>query len=215
MRAWLQTDEQEEAVSSLEACARFSADLVSTDYEYHWKWVVVALHSAVQGFMVLALRGGNGLAALRPQNEARWLEARRRGQPPPKETLDGFLALYEKVKSDRMRFYVHSQSFSPSDTHDTSLKRLNCIRNDFIHFLPRSWALDVSGLPRIALDSLQLIDFLGWRSGNVVWTQEALRNRAESAKEMCRLSFSTLGEPLHGLAELGKECRERGRENTR
>lgn len=56
---WLKTDERE-AASALEAVAEWSGR-VATKVDY-WKWVVFALHNATQGFMVLSLRGSNGLA---------------------------------------------------------------------------------------------------------------------------------------------------------
>jgi len=98
---YLDTDEFEEAVSAVEMVAesvpRAAADI------YRWKWALIALHSAVQGFMVLALRGGNGLNALKDDVAAKWIEADEKGLPYPKERLDTYEKLYEKVKSGAPR----------------------------------------------------------------------------------------------------------------
>jgi hypothetical protein len=59
MTHYLRTDEVEEAISAIEMVAESVAG-VKADI-YRWKWALIALHSAVQGFMVLALRGSNGL----------------------------------------------------------------------------------------------------------------------------------------------------------
>jgi hypothetical protein len=68
---WLRTDEREDAVRSLEWAASFANDVESDPHV--WKWQLVALHNAVQGFMVLALAKGNGLLALRPHIAEKWL----------------------------------------------------------------------------------------------------------------------------------------------
>src|SRR5712692_5045777 len=67
----LRTDKYEEAVSAIEAAADFAERVI--DDQYRWKWVLIAVHNAVQGFMVLALRRGNGLLALRDHVAAQWL----------------------------------------------------------------------------------------------------------------------------------------------
>src|SRR5262245_58486709 len=53
MDLWLRTDEIQEAVLSLEAAYDFAERCKSE--LYYWKWTLIALHNAVQGFMVIAL----------------------------------------------------------------------------------------------------------------------------------------------------------------
>src|SRR6478752_487934 len=93
---YLRTDEHEEAVRSLE-WAEAQARSLGED-SYQWKWVLISLHNAVQGFMVLALWQGNGLLALRDKIAGKWLKAYRDGGDYPAEKLDEFLNLYQKVK---------------------------------------------------------------------------------------------------------------------
>ena len=191
MDNWLETDEHEEAVSALEH-ARISLETVPSDV-YSWKWVVVALHNALQGFMVLATRGSNGLLCLQEDVAAKWLEAYRSGGPYPNERLDDFLNLYKKIKSDRLRFYEHSQPFTPTGSQGRSVKLLNKLRNDLIHFVPRSWGLEVSGLPDIGLDCIAVIEFLGWSCGNVMWHgREEIERRAKEALVCVRTQLEGL-----------------------
>jgi hypothetical protein len=187
---WLRTDEREEAVSALEAVAEWSGR-VATKIDY-WKWVVLALHNATQGFMVLALRGSDGLRPLKEDVATAWLTAYREGSDYPVEKLDSFLNLYKKVKSDSMLFFIHSKKFIPSGSQSRSIKKLNSLRNDFIHFLPRSWSLEVSGLPEICLDCLALVESLGWECGNVLWHKEEHRERAQAAIGLARSHFKML-----------------------
>lgn len=181
---WLRTDEHEESVSALEVVAEWSGR-IETRIDY-WKWVVLALHNSTQGFMVLALRGSDGLRPLRDDVAEKWLTAYRGDGEYPVEKLDSFLNLYKKVKSDSMLFFVHSKKFTPTGSQGRSVKKLNELRDDFIHFLPRSWSLEVSGLPEICLDCLSLVEFLGWKSGNVSWYEDDHRTRGRVALNQAR-----------------------------
>lgn len=178
-QAWLRTDEYEEAASAAEAAADFSSTVL--DDPYRWKWVLIAVHNTVQGFMVLALRRGNGLLALRDDIAAAWLKAHREGGPFPKEKLDNFLNLYAKIKTDAAAGYVHSKRFTPGPTHDRSMKKLNEFRNKFIHFVPMGWSLELAGLPGICIDCLTVANFLHTDGGNIFWNHATLRRRADRA----------------------------------
>jgi len=178
-RNFLKTNEHEEAVSSLEVFT-ISLENVSEDV-YYWKWAILALHNSLQGFMVLALRGGNGILPLKDHIAEAWLKAYREGKDYPKEELDTFLNLYKKIKSNNMNFFGHSIKFMPKGTQGYSVKKLNRLRNDFIHFLPKSYLLEVSVLPKICLDCISIIEFLGWKCGNIHWYYDKQEARATIA----------------------------------
>jgi hypothetical protein len=188
--AFLRTTEHEEAVRSLE-WAELQARGLSTD-PYLWKWVVVALHNATQGFMVLALWNGNGLLTLRPRIAEKWLKAYESGGPFPAEKLDDFLNLYAKVKDANNFHTVGAGPFAPCATTDRSLKLLNEIRNNFTHFTPKGWSLELAGLPRIALDALSLIHFLGWESTAITWYRRVHQVRAKRALRRLRTTLLSM-----------------------
>ena len=183
---WLRTDEHEEAVRSLEWVAALSRT-VETD-AYTWKWIIIALHNATQGFMVLALWDGTGLRALRDNIAAKWLKAYRSGGDYPIEKLDEFSNLYAKVKSRRGA----KPAFSPGLTHDKNLSRLNSFRNEFTHFTPKGWCLELALLPPICRDALDLIEFLGWKSSQVLWHKPTHVRRVKSAIRATRKALQTL-----------------------
>jgi hypothetical protein len=187
----LTTNEHEEAVLALEFTARAAQDLGVN--AYRWKWVVVGIHNALQGLMVLALRGGNGLAALPDDLAAEWLKAYDARTHPPVERLDTFLNLYRKIKSERMLLFVDSQRFQPAGTQGRSIRLLNRLRNDFIHFLPRTWSLDLTGLPSMCLECLDVGEFLIKDSGNIMWTRSAHRRRSEVALREARAALVLAG----------------------
>ncbi len=189
--AYLRTDEQEEAVRSLE-WAELQARTLAAD-TYAWKWVLIALHNAVQGLMVLALWNGNGLLALRPKVAKKWMEAYESGGQFPAQKLDEFLNLYLKVKDPNNFHTVGVGAFVPTGKHDESMNYLNEFRNMFTHFTPKGWSLQLAGLPRICLDTLEVMNFLGLQSTAVLWSKPARRARAERAlkrmtKTLLRLS---------------------------
>lgn len=187
---WLRTNEHEEATSALEAVAEWS-ERVERDIGY-WRWVVLALHNTAQGSMVLALRGSDGLRPLRDDIAAQWLTAYREGGQYPVEKIDSFLNLYKKVKSDTKLSFVHSKKVTPSPTLGRSMNKLNALRNDFVHFLPKTWSLEVSGLPEICIDCLALVEFLFWECGNIIWHRKEHRERGRAAITLARNHLKSL-----------------------
>lgn len=188
---WLITDASVETVSAFEV---FAEELLRASADpYRWKWAIIALHSGLQGMMVLALQGSHGLHALRQEDANRWLEAHERGEPYPADLkLDDFPGLYKKVKSNIMLMYVHSQKFVPKGTQGGSVKLLNRLRNEFVHFTPRVWALELEGLPAMATDCLEMAEFLAWQSHNVTWREQDLIQRATAAFESAHASLAVL-----------------------
>lgn len=187
---YLRTDEREEAIRSLEWAEQQARSLA--DDPYFWKWVLIALHNATQGFMVLALWNGNGLLALRDKIAAKWLSAYEKGDPYPVEKLDEFPNLYKKVKDNDNFHVIGAGPFVPGPTHDISFTRLNEYRNEFIHFTPKGWSLQLRGLPRVCLDALDLIEFFGWESTAVLWHKQVLVSRAKRAVKRLRQTLRTL-----------------------
>jgi hypothetical protein len=177
---WIHTDELTEAILALEMALE-QAKRVSENTCF-WKWAIIALHNSLQGFMVCALRGTNNLNVIKERYAKKWLEAYESGQPlPPREFIDSFLNLYKKIQDNRMLMYTVSRKFIPSGQQDRSVKKLNQLRNKFIHFTPKGWSLEVSGLPQIGIDCVNVIRFLAFESENILWTDESFRLRLESA----------------------------------
>lgn len=142
--------------------------------------------------MVLSLRHGNGLAALSEDSYAEWMDAYEKGGPYPDEKLDSYLNLYKKVKSKDYGGLGGNKRFIPKGTQGRNIKRLNAIRNDFIHFTPKGWSLEVDGLPQICLDSIRLIEFLGWESENIFWHSQKLKERSKDCADKLSIKLNQL-----------------------
>ena len=132
---YLRTDDLTEAIKSLEMVGKLLPDLLHD--VYIWKWVIHALHSSFQGFMVAALKGSSGLAVLTKKSEEAWHKAHRDGSRTfPRQKLDTFPNLYKKIKTEKMLMYSRSEKFVSTVEQDWSVRKLNSLRNDFIHFRP-------------------------------------------------------------------------------
>lgn len=160
MTGSLHTDEYEEILATLRACRRFLA-LAAEDVTY-WKWVFIALHNGVQGCMVVALTRSDRFGAMDPEQERKWHDAyaRKEELPRVKEKLLSFSKLYERIKKKGALQSSAVERFEPSGTQGYSMKKLNEIRDDFIHFTPKSWSLDLNGAPLLAADCLEVAAFL-------------------------------------------------------
>lgn len=179
---YYRTDEETEAADALTVSARFAPELAS-DMRM-WRWVIIALHNGVQGFMVLSLRHGNGLLALTDESAAAWLKAYEEDANEfPPEQLDSYLGLYKKIKNSKWGTVGGNQRFVPQGTQGRSIRKLNRIRNEFIHFTPKGWSLELAGLPQICLDALAVVSSLGWETTNIHWHDDEPLAQSKAAHE--------------------------------
>ena len=193
MENWLETDESQEAVLALQLVSEQLAHLESTGNPHYWTWIIVGLHNALQGFMVLALRGRNNVNVLTEDCAKEWLAAdERKDGKYPEQKLDKFLNLYQKIKSDRMQMYVNSRIFKPSGTQSRSIRKLNSFRNDFMHFVPKGWLIEVSGLTQIVDDCLNIISFLAFECGNIFWQEQTLETQTRVLIERAKQSTNLI-----------------------
>jgi hypothetical protein len=199
MQNWLETDETQEAVLALQLVSEQLAHLESTGDPHYWTWIIVGLHNALQGFMVLALRGSNNINVLTEDCAREWLAAiERKDGNYPEQKLDNFLNLYKKIKSYRMQMYVNSQVFKPIGTQGRSVKKLNSFRNEFIHFIPKGWAIEVRGLTQIADDCLNIISFLAFDCGNIFWHEQISESQARVLLEKAKHNVSLIKKAYSG-----------------
>ena len=182
---WFRTNEHEEATAALEAFAEW-AEKLEGDVSY-WRWIILALHSSVQCSMVVALRGTDGLLPLRDKVAEKWLAALKNGGNFPVEKLDSFFNLYKKVHLGEQSNLTEMQWAALPKTLKESLAGLNSLRNRFVHFPPMKWSIEVSGLPRLCVDCLQLVEYLLLRkSADLNWRNFEYRERREHAISLAK-----------------------------
>ena len=116
-------------------------------------------------------------------------------ETPPPEKLDTYLNLYKKVKHRELGQLGGNTRFEPVGAEGGDIKRLNALRNEFIHFTPKGWSLEVNGLPRICLSVARLISFLALETTNVFWHTPVARQQLLEAHE----SFTSIMRKLQVL----------------
>jgi hypothetical protein len=137
--------------------------------------------------MVCALKGSNRANVLKEEDKSgylSWIEGEQ--EKPDRLRLADFLELYERIKSDRMLLYTDSKPFRPSGQQGASIKKLNSLRNQFIHFLPQGMSLLIDGLPDLIANCLDVIAFLAFESGNITWSDEQSERRTGTALQDLR-----------------------------
>jgi hypothetical protein len=161
---WLRTNEIEEFIDAIEHTARLAGQ-VKDDVKV-WKWLIIALHSALQGACVCALRGHDtaGVTMLTKKSWKKvwhWLDVESRNDPHspmPAERLASLKDLFARVRDPELLPAPHTLRASTNVVAD--IDKLNRLRNDFIHFVPRGLFLELSGMPRIVTHAADAIEHL-------------------------------------------------------
>ena len=201
---WLRTDERIETISDFEMFSEQLKQIIENSHR--WKWAIITLHSGLQGIMVLALQGSSGLGVLREKDARKWLNWHRSNQankdesPPRNLRLASFLELYKRTKGDKMIMFGHSQKFIPKGTQNESIRGLNKFRNDFTHFTPKLWSIELGGLPAIMSDCLEIAEFLAWGSGNVFLYEYDNDKQGPGLVERLKAAFASAHESLDILS---------------
>ena len=210
MHRFLRFDERQDAVFSL----RFFRELLPKvrDNPQYWKWVMVALHSALQGFMVLALQGSDKLPIISDYKKARhiwaqyflWLLGLRVEEVNnlPAPHLKKFSELYECIKCEKlMCLSASSRAFVPDGRHDESVKNLDEIRNQFIHFFPKFSSEDALEFITVASGCLEVISFIAFKSSNIIWHPPDLESETRELIFQLEDELTTLAQTVEGFTK--------------
>lgn len=154
----------------------------------YWKWTIISLHSAFQSAMVIYLSLGNDFLVMRQEDAEAWLAAHDKGEPYPETMMDGFLNLYNKLKKTERAGYC----FKPKGTQGSSIKKLNRFRNEFIHFMPKGWSIEMSGMPSICKDCLDVIAELDCNFLYMRWEDEEQMDRFRQRVRLAKANIDKL-----------------------
>ncbi|HSO12876.1 MAG TPA: hypothetical protein VLT51_10920, partial [Anaerolineales bacterium] len=177
---WLHTDDKSDIIASLSmllvALEQARGDITM------WKWVVIATHGALQGAIACHLRGvGNNLLVAKQDDAEAWLRAHDQGTAHPKMMMDWFPNLYDKLKHTEIDGY----KFTPQGNQGRSIKKINEYRNDFVHFMVNGFSLEISGIPGMCKDCLDVINELDKHTLHVRWRDEAQRAAFRKLLDKC------------------------------
>lgn len=177
---WFRTDEKEDAIAAIAMFAECSARLLE-DIKY-WKWAIISLHNVLQSVMVIYLRVGDSFLVMRQEDAEAWLAAHENGDPYPETKMDSFMNLYGKIKKTPRGSY----KFKPKGQQGASVKWLNMFRNQFIHFMPMGWSIEMSGMPSICNDCLDIIRELEENFLCIRWVDDEQRRHFTNNLELAR-----------------------------
>lgn len=163
MPEYIRVDEREDAINALEHAVETALTL--EDNPLNWKWVIVAIHNALQGALVCTMSGTDGTGALSNKSRKKmleWFEASRTDPdaPFPSERLDVPLKLYGRAKDPTYMKEFGGEPLRTTQEQDNDVKRLNNLRIGFAHFTPKGWSIESAGLPRIVLNAAAIIEIL-------------------------------------------------------
>ncbi len=168
---WIRTNEVEDVTGSIRHVIR-TVEFLADD-PFAWKWIILALHSALQGACICHLTTTAApVGAVSDRNAVDWLayfedSRTNRNATPPKTYL---MTLPELLKAIRKPYSAGDSSnaagITVSDSEFRWLKRFHDdFRNQFVHFEPMGWSIEVSGIPEIAklvARIIQDIFSMGW-----------------------------------------------------
>lgn len=191
---WLSTDEADDTAGSIRH-ALLCHDNVGRD-PHAWKWLALAIHSALQGGCVCHLvTTASPVGAVYPKNAAEFLQyfEDSRSDPNARPPVARLMALPDLLKAVRKPHSAGDRSneigVSISDAELTWLRSFHTtVRNQFVHFEPIGWSLEVSGLPEIAALTAKILSEIanmGWafRHKDRKW-QEAFKADLERLTSM-------------------------------
>ncbi len=163
---WLSFSEETNALDYLEQAHYYIQQTEKSDIA--WKWVILTLHGALYGFAICALKGTNIDNVTFEINEGE------------KRLIDFDKALKRCQKAKWMRMTVTSKHLQLTNQQKKSIRMLRkWFRNNFEHYIPKGWAIEIHGMPQIAIDVLDVIRFLALETGNYVNLNQEQRKSVE------------------------------------
>ena len=187
MEQWIGTDEGEDVAGSIRHAVRCFRAAAQDDQE--WKWAALSLHSALQGTCVCHLvTTASPVGAVTDRNAGEWLQyfEALRSNPSAPSPQTYLMTLPDLLKKVRKPYSAGDSSnndgINVSDQELAWLRRFHeTVRNQFIHFEPMGWSLEVGGLRDLArLIARIIIEVLnvGWafRHKDQAWQRELAAN---------------------------------------
>ena len=182
MGGFVHLDERQDVLLSLEHCAMSLRQTERSKGE--WKWVVLSLHSAFQGAMVCHLSGSELRGALREkhaQKTREWLERYRQRRIEgiqegvekedhlpeeedhfPNEELASPLELLDRLGclEKRIENGVGGVISITSQQKESFKEFHKELRNNFTHFCPSGWNIEIDLIKVRMRDVLDIFDLI-------------------------------------------------------
>ena len=163
---WLRLTEEKNALDYLEKASYYIRETETNVLA--WKWVILALFSALYGFAICACKG----------TSPEWVTYQTK---KGKRLISFDRALEICQDPNRMKVKVFSKSLKLSRNQKGSIENLHKeFRNYFEHFIPTEWSISVDIMPQIGIDVLDVIRFLALETGTFVDLNKSQKKRIKS-----------------------------------
>ncbi|RJP18351.1 MAG: ankyrin repeat domain-containing protein [Candidatus Abyssobacteria bacterium SURF_5] len=148
---WLRLKEETNALDYLERASLFIRE--TPENTKAWKWVIIALHGALYGFAVAAACGTDDTSLNRGRGK--------------------LLGIWDVLKlcqdPNHMKMLSHSKHLHLTESQRKSVELMvSELRNEFAHFKPKLWSIELHGMPDIAVDVLEVIRFLALETNTYI-----------------------------------------------
>lgn len=148
-----------------------------------WKWVAIALHGALYGFAVCALKGTN------PDRVKKRAKSGRM-----RDTLIDFDEALKRCQEPEQMYPANVMPIVLAPGQSRSIRVLkNELRNNFAHLIPKAWSIEIHGMPRITIDCLEVIEAI-IDSGAYLGLEESEMTKAR--KQLFRAKQSLINSKL-------------------
>jgi hypothetical protein len=137
-KKYVRFDEIENVLSSLTLLVTLAPLVKKRRGLQFWKWIIVGAHDALQGAIVCAIADTTGTNVLSKTSACKmWAWLQDTSEPYPGEYMADFGTLLSRIGFDLL------------PPEEKAIRRLHSLRNGFMHFTPKSWSIELAGLPKI------------------------------------------------------------------
>ncbi|MCA8928801.1 MAG: hypothetical protein KDC18_12080 [Alphaproteobacteria bacterium] len=158
MPEWVEIDEPKDIYHSLNETL-FQLKRIKAENIY-WKWSIIALTCSVNSALVFHLTGTYGIGALEENCAEKTLSALNDFECDseyPKSFLAKPIDLLKRVSGKLEPLEYGGGIILINEIEFLEFKKIFQIRNEFIHYKPTSWAIEVSGLPNSFFNVMSII----------------------------------------------------------
>ncbi|MBN2266910.1 MAG: hypothetical protein JW725_01030 [Candidatus Babeliaceae bacterium] len=166
---WLRFTAETNALDFLERAGKF---ILQTESDIKaWKWVILSLHGALYGFAICACRSTDYGNIIHRTKKGMGIERLI--------TLDKALSICQDRKW--MGTLYGGKPLELTVSQDYSIKILKqSLRNNFEHYIPKGWSIEIHWLPSITIDILDVIRFLSVETFRYQHLNQSQRRRIKS-----------------------------------
>ena len=168
---WVRLNEYEDVLASTDLLALVAPSL--REQPSNWKWMIIAAHNGLQGALVCAIKDDSGTNVLKNGSaKARLSWLRNPVGDAPREHLDEFIPLLKKY---RKKYPCHGTIQQLNQLHKLHKE----YRNNFAHFVPKGWAIEIAVLLAIIESALKLIEVAMQQQQVTMHLDEGMQSRLE------------------------------------